>query len=107
MSCNFAPAERLSKSADIIPPTRRIRQRTAIASSATAITSSGTDTRNELARLTALSSKTPLRLAAHTPNGTEIIQVRSRAVVVSSSVFFARLHNNGDTGVLYAMEYAR
>src|ERR1700722_1213847 len=99
-SFSFAEVEKVSKSADIIPPTRRTRQRTAMARSATAMTNSGIDTRNELVRVTALSNNPPRRLAAHTPKGTEISQVRSSAVVVSKRVFFARLHNNGATGTL-------
>ena len=55
---------------------------------------------NEPVRLTILSSTPPRRLAVHTPNGTEIIQVRTSAVIVSSRVFFARLHKSGATGAL-------
>src|SRR5580692_7583816 len=107
MSCSFPQVDSPSKSTDIIPPTRRIRQRTAAASKPTAITSSGAETRNELTIVTALSNNPPLLLAAHTPNGMEISHVSNSAVVVSSRVFFARLHSNGETGTLYAMEYPK
>src|ERR1700722_5313557 len=100
MSRAFAAVEKVSKSGDIIPPTRSICQRTAIASKATAMTNSGIETRREVVTVTDLSSKLPRRLADHTPSGTEIIQVNSKAVTVSNSVFFARLHKRGATGVL-------
>jgi len=55
--------------------------------------------------VTALSTNPPRAgLAAHTPSGTEISQVIASAQVVSSKVFFARLHNSGATGALYAID---
>src|SRR3989441_8559277 len=104
MSWNCPHIESSWKPRDLIPPTGTTRERTASARRATATTISGMEIKNELPTATTLSNNRQREDADKTTTGTAISQVRSIAVAVSKSVFLARAHRSGATGVLYAIE---